>query len=175
MDNQPKNKETTGAPKALAGLAAIIGAAVAISSPITTAFEGERLHPYFDPAHISTVCDGETQVAMRDYTHAECARMLQEHQAQVYAPKVLACAPALGSTPKKFALAASIDAAYNAGTAAYCRSPMVKAFNAGRWKAGCSAFKSWYITARVNGRPKVLGGLVKRRKAESQLCMRSFT
>ena len=158
-----------------AGVAACIAAAVAICVPFTHRFEGEVLHPYRDPANIVTWCIGETRGAPKAaYTHDECAVMLQARQARDYAPAVAACVPSLATPPRRNAFAASIDASYNAGTAAFCRSPMAAAFNAGLWTAGCDAFSRWYITARIHGKPTVLKGLVARRAAERTLCLKGL-
>lgn len=145
---------------------ALIAAAVLLSVPLATHFEGLRTRPNPDPADpkLTQVCYGDTKVAMRVYTADECAVLLTARQQRDYAPAVLKCVPAIGDKPKMFA--ASIDAAYNAGVAAFCRSPMAKRFNAGDWLGGCTAFRDWYTTAKG----KVFPGLVKRRQAEQTLC-----
>lgn len=71
--------------------------------------------------------------------------------------------------------AALLDAAYNAGSAAVCKSPMVAKMNAGDIRGGCNAFQGWYI--RSDG--QVRTGLVARRSGlkndsrvnERQLCL----
>jgi len=143
---------------------AIIATAVLISAPLTAAFEGLRTKPYHDPAGKLTICYGETERAMRPYTPDECRMLLQARQAANYAPAVLKCVPSIGSHQEPFA--ASIDASYNAGVGAFCRSPMTRRFNAGDWAGGCVAFSGWRVTAKG----KVLPGLVRRREAERALC-----
>jgi lysozyme len=157
------------APKA--GAAAAIAAAVAIAAPIAMHFEGLRTKPYRDPVGIPTVCYGETQRAMREYTPAECAVMLQARQARDYAPQVLQCVPELADDRRVNVFAASVDFAYNAGVRTFCRSSMARAFNAGRWADGCRAF-GLYDKARVNRRLVVLRGLARRRAAETSLCLK---
>ena len=145
---------------------ALIAAAVLLSAPLTAAFEGLRTHPYPDPGDgRPTVCYGDTEVPMRTYTPDECRILLGARQAHDYAPAVLKCVPGLAG--KREAFAASIDAAYNAGTAAFCKSRMARAFNAGNWKAGCEGFRGWFVTAHG----KTLKGLVRRREAERSLCL----
>lgn len=61
--------------------------------------------------------------------------------------------------------AALTSASYNAGPAAVCRSPMVKAFNAKDPRA-CDKFVGWY--ERAGG--KYVPGLHNRRLKESALC-----
>lgn len=153
--------ETRTPPKAPAAIAA----AVLLSVPLTSAFEGLRTKPYRDPAGIPTVCFGETQVAMQKYTKQQCVSMLTERQVNDYAPAVLKCVPGLAAHTEIFA--ASADAAYNAGVGAFCRSPMAAMFKSGHWRAGCQAFRNWRVTA--NG--KRLAGLVRRREAERTLCL----
>jgi lysozyme len=154
-------------------IAAVISAAVAVAAPVAMQFEGLRTKPYRDPVGIPTVCYGETERAMRQYTPEQCAVMLQARQARDYAPQLLApdCVPALADPARRNAFAASIDFAYNAGTASFCRSSMARAFKAGRWSDGCRAF-GLYDKARVNGRLVVLRGLQRRRAAETQICLK---
>jgi lysozyme len=147
---------------------ALIALAVMIATPLTAKFEGLRTKPYPDPGNpkILTVCFGDTAVPMRQYTPDECAVLLKARQARDYAPAVLKCVPGLAA--RTYAFAASVDFAYNAGTAAFCKSPMAKAFKANDYKTGCAKFRGYY----VRGGGKVLKGLVRRREAEASLCAR---
>lgn len=156
----------SSAPKTPPRAPALIAAAVLVSAPLSARFEGLRTHPYVDPAGIRSVCYGETERELRTYTPDECMVLLEARQANDYAPAVLKCVPGLAA--RKEAFAAAIDAAYNAGSGAFCRSPMAARMNAGDWKGGCSAFVGWRVTARG----KSLPGLVRRRVAEAQLCRR---
>jgi lysozyme len=153
------------------GAAVAIAAAVALSAPVAMAYEGLRTKPYRDPVGIPTVCYGETEREMRQYTPDECAVMLRARQARDYAPQVLRCAPGLSDQRRSAPFAASIDFSYNAGTAAFCRSSMARAFNARRFADGCRAF-GLYDKARLNGRLVVLKGLSRRRAAETTLCLK---
>lgn len=147
-------------------------AACALCVSLTATYEGLRTKPYHDPGDGRlTVCYGETEREMRSYTAQECMSLLKDRQAMVYAPAVLKCVPAFADDSKRYAFAASIDAAYNAGTAAFCRSRMAQAFNAGQWKQGCDGFSGWFVTASG----KKLPGLVKRREAERSLCLRGLS
>jgi lysozyme len=146
-----------------------IAAACALAiAALTANFEGLRTRPYHDPGDGRlTVCYGETEREMRNYTPEECAMLLQARQERDYAPKVLKCVPGLAD--RRNAFAASIDAAYNAGVAAFCRSRMARAFNQGKWVEGCNGFVGWYETAKG----KKLRGLVRRRAAERALCLKN--
>jgi lysozyme len=63
--------------------------------------------------------------------------------------------------------AAAITTAYNAGSVAVCKSPMVAKWNAGDFRGGCKALANWYI--RAQGR--VLQGLINRRRDDMRLCL----
>lgn len=162
---QPKPAELTRAEK----IGAAIAAACAVVLPLTSSSEGLRTTPYRDPAGIRTVCYGETQLEMRVYSADECGAMLRSRLAKSYAPPIVKCVVGVTEPRRVYAFAALIDASYNAGPAAVCKSRMVKAINAGDWKAGCNAFPGWYVTAKG----KVYPGLVKRRIAERDLCLKS--
>lgn len=145
-------------------------AACALCAGLTAGFEGLRTKPYHDPGDGRlTVCYGETEREMRSYTAQECMTLLTDRQSTNYAPAVLKCVPAFADDRRRYAFAASIDAAYNAGVAAFCRSSMARAFNAGQWKQGCNLFAGWYVTAGG----KKLAGLVRRREAERALCLKA--
>ena len=160
-----RTPDKTSAP----GAYILAACALAIGS-LTAHFEGLITHPNPDPGNpkLQQVCYGDTEVPMRTYTADECAILLKSRQAKDYAPKVLECVPGFADPARKYAFAASIDASYNAGYNAFCKSRMAKAFNAGQWKQGCELFRGWYVYAGG----KKLRGLVRRREAEATLCAR---
>lgn len=164
MASEAPRKQPSTPPK----LPAIIAAAVLVAMPLTARFEGLRTKPYLDPAGIPTVCYGETELALRVYSVDECGAMLRQRLLKDYAPKVAACVPSLVSEAKANALAAFVDASYNAGPKAVCNSRMAKAVRAGDLRAACDGFAGWYVTARGKRFP----GLVRRREAERQLCLK---
>jgi lysozyme len=151
---------------------AIAGACTLAAGVLTIPFEGLVTHPNPDPANprLLQVCYGDTEVEMRVYTPQECQVLLVARQQQHYAPSVLKCVPAFEDPKRRNAFAASVDAAYNAGIAAFCRSRMARAFNQGKWVEGCNGFSGWYETA--NG--KRLRGLARRRAAEKALCLKGL-
>ena len=139
--------------------------------------------------HPVTYCYGQTdefgkvKVGTR-FTKQECDAKLAESLPRYLVP-LQACVKV--PLPDK-TMASLLDAAYNAGSAAVCRSPMVAKMNAGNIRAGCEAFyykdkngneHGWYI--RSDG--KVRKGLVARRgglpndsrKSERQLCLEGLT
>lgn len=71
-------------------------------------------------------------------------------------------------------MAALLDAAYNAGPAAVCRSPMVARINAGDIKGGCDAFRGWYVRSAGQERKGLVArrsGIGDGRKSERDLCL----
>jgi lysozyme len=149
-------------PKRLAAYAAI---AVAIAGPLVMKFEGKENDPYRDVVGVWTVCYGETKAPMRRYSDAECKALLTKRLSEDYAPPILKCVPAIATRPEIFA--ASTSLAYNIGTSAFCNSTVARRFNASRWRQGCEGFAMW-----VKAGGKVWPGLVSRRKAEAQLCLK---
>lgn len=126
--------------------------------------------------HPVTYCYGQTdefgkvKIGQR-FTKVECDAKLRESLPK-YVEGMARCATHV--FPEKI-WSALVDAAYNAGPAAVCRSPMMKHINAGNYRAGCEAFRGWYI--RSAG--AVRNGLIARRsgrpgdprKPERDLCL----
>lgn len=172
------DKKLSAGQKATA-TAAAIAAAVAIAAPIAARWEGFSGKVYKDPVGIPTYCYGETEMLRHDPTHiyakTECMDLLRKRMARDYAPKIAECLPEVA--PNRFIFGALIDASYNAGPLAVCRSPMARLVRAGQLTAACKALPNWYVTAqrRVNGKrvgkPFLLKGLVNRRKDERGVCL----
>lgn len=131
--------------------------------------------------HPITYCYGQTAEfgdvkAGTHFTKQECDAKLAESLPKYLAP-LQACVHI--EIPDK-SMAALLDAAYNAGPAAVCRSPMVAKINEGDIQGGCNAFDGWYV--RSDG--QVRRGLVDRRsgekhgdkrKSERALCLEGLT
>jgi lysozyme len=153
----------------------LCAAAALVCLPLTQASEGLRNKPYLDPAHILTVCYGETQGIdpAKIYSNDECAVRLRQRLAQDYAPRILACLPELNDERRLKVFGALLDAAYNAGPVAVCNSRMARSIHAGDWRGACNGFYGWYTTAlnRKTGVRIKLQGLVTRRAKEAALCL----
>jgi lysozyme len=164
--------------KAGAGSLAVISAAASI----LVIWEGTDLVAKKDmigTGHPMTYCHGQTDEfgkvkAGQRFTPAQCKDLLAKSLPKYLTP-LQACVKV--ELPVK-TMAALLDAAYNAGPAAVCRSPMVAKMNAGNIEAGCRAFKGWYI--RSDGKER--RGLVARRSGlpgdkrvnEMQLCLEGW-
>lgn len=159
MSKPPNKALVVGTLSAGAAMAAALG----LSTDMIGKWEGKRNDPYRDVVGVQTVCYGETRVAMRRYSDAECKAML--HKAvQGFAEPVARCTPTIATRP--YQLAAATSLAYNIGIGAYCRSTADRRFDAGDIKGGCAAIKFWN---KAGGR--VWQGLVNRRADEYRLCM----
>ena len=162
-------------PKTPSKTPAIIAAAVLIAAPMAAHFEGYRGRAYYDPAHILTVCYGDTANIdpARIYSRDECAARLRARMARDFAPQLLHCMPQLNDMRRKYVFGALLDASYNAGAGGVCRSPMAAHVRAGQWTAACWAFVGWRVSARNRrtGQRITYPGLVTRRKMEKQTCL----
>lgn len=151
-----------------AATAALVYAAI---TPFTGRWEGTDLVAKRDmigTGHPMTYCHGQTDEfgkvrAGQRFTPAQCDDLLEQSLPKYLAP-LQRCITR--EAPVKV-IAAALDAAYNAGPAAVCRSPMVARINAGNFTAACNSFAGWYISA--SGR--VVQGLINRRNAEKKFCL----
>lgn len=160
------NKRLTGT-----ALTALVASVVAATSMVLTEpNEGYSGKAYWDRyGKVWTQCFGDTANVDPSiiYSKSECAVKLRARMAKDFAPDLLKCVPDFAVPGHQLAFGALLDASYNAGPSAACRSPMAREFNAGNWAAGCTRFKGWYVTS---GGVK-LPGLVRRRAEEATFCM----
>lgn len=145
-------------------LAGLIGGSAAIGLlALVGSWEGKRNEPYRDIVGVWTVCYGETRVAMRRYSDAECKDMLADGLADFAGP-VLVVNPELRGHDNQ--LVAAVSLAYNIGPVAYRRSTVARKFRAGDWRGACNAFLSWSYAGG-----KQVKGLLNRRQAERRVCL----
>jgi lysozyme len=172
------------APPGKLGIAAAIAAAVAIAAPLAMKWEGYAPKQYLDPAKIPTWCYGETEKRLSEdpayiYSKAECATLLRARMAKDYAPRLIECLPQLRESDKiaRFVGGALLDASYNAGWAAVCKSRMAQHIRAGDLYSGCISLEGWYVTARNRrtGERIKLRGLVNRRLDEKRVCLQGVS
>jgi lysozyme len=149
------------------GLVAICGAAVAAAAlAFTPLQEGRVLKTYRDIGGVLTYCDGATENAQagKTYTPSECDAQLDRDLAR-HAEGIEACLPWDRLTDGQ--KVAFVDAAFNIGVPAFCRSSMARRASAGDMTGACDALLMWN---RVGGR-EVLG-LTRRRQRERELCLK---
>ena len=146
-------------------------AAAALATALAIPAEGLRQYAYYDPPGILTVCYGSTTdvVKGKKYSLLECRARLDADMLKAI-ETVERCAPGLPENK----LAAFGDAVYNLGSTIVCdkqRSTAARLLAAGNADEACAQLPRW-SKARVAGAMVALPGLVKRRNAEMNLCLK---
>lgn len=152
-----------------AGLAGIVGAgAAALLLAFTPLQEGRVLTTYRDLGGVLTYCDGATENARAGarYTPAQCDAQL-DRDLERHAAGIAKCMPMARLTDGQ--KVAFVDAAYNIGVPAFCRSSMARRANAGDMAGACDALLLW----RYAGGREV-SGLLARRQRERELCLKGM-
>jgi lysozyme len=112
-----------------------------------------------------TWCYGETigdaKLGQR-FTPKQCSDMLAKRLPQ-YADAI---APCIKTPISDKEYVAYTSAAYNFGSAGFCRSTIAKRLAAGDRRGACDALMQW-----VHAQGRVVKGLVNRRTAERKLCL----
>lgn len=134
---------------------------------LTQASEGLKLKPYIDPVGIPTVCYGHTGPDVKlgvPWTKAECDRVFYKDVNVAVAGLNQCVKRSLNANQA----AALVDFTFNVGVPKACSSTLVKMVNSGDYDGAGRQFNKW-VYAKVNGKMKPLGGLVKRRQADTDL------
>ncbi|TXN04867.1 lysozyme [Methylobacterium sp. WL64] len=132
--------------------------------------EGLRLAAYPDKLarNLPTACYGETRgikLGMR-FTKAECDAMLVKALGEFADKSIERCITApIGDEP----YVAFLDLVYNIGEGAFCKSTVVKRWNAGDRRGACNALLAFNKSDGVKR-----DGLVARRKREQALCLKGI-
>lgn len=143
--------------------ALVVSGSMIISLAIS---EGYKSVAYQDSGNVYTIGFGETKgVKQGDVTTPQRALVVLDKSVNGYAQSIKSCVTEPLHTYEFDAL---VDAAYNAGAAAVCKSPMVARFNLQDYEGACLAFKNWYIRDKKGN---VLKGLINRRENEYQTCI----
>lgn len=157
-------------------------ATMRIAVPLVMHWEGEHrcadepsMHcAYLDIVNVPTVCFGETlgvELGQR-FSDRECRKKLEQRLASDFRDGLHRYftddTRANRLTPERDA--AYISLAYNVGKRGAGRSTATRRLNAGNITGGCHALTWWN---KAGGR--VIRGLVRRRAAEYELCMRGVS
>lgn len=145
------------------GLAAAV---LAIAAPVIMHFEGRELTAYEDAVGVPTICDGITAgVQLGDQaTPEQCDELLQQEMSEHFAGLRRCVEGEL--SPNQWA--ALLSWTYNVGVGAACGSTLVALINQGEGAhTWCPELKRWVY---AGGRK--LRGLVRRRQAEYEICVR---
>lgn len=127
---------------------------------------GPALRAYKCPAGVWTLGFGETAGIKPGMTCTEAeawAMLCRDLKARTDAVKAMCT-----THPEPNQLGAMVSLAYNIGSAAFSKSTVLKAHNAGDFDAAARAFGLWN-KATVGGKLQVLRGLTIRRAAEAAL------
>lgn len=139
------------------------GLIVMLSLPVVSHYEGLRTKAYLDPVGIKTVCYGETlNVQDKEYTKEECKDMLTMRLGY-FAAGVSAMT---NEKVNDYQKAAFSSLAYNIGLEAFKKSSVLRLANEGKHRESCDFMLKYVYAGKT-----VLSGLVKRRKAERELCL----
>ena len=132
------------------------------------AYEGLRLTAYRDSVGIPTICYGETRSVRMGmhFNKPQCDAMLRK-RLEGFAVGLEHCIARKPETIPPEVYEGFLSLSYNIGTGGFCRSGVVRAYNAGDDVAACEAMRRFN---RAGGR--VLVGLDNRRKAEERLCLK---
>lgn len=166
---QPIKRVLAAVPKV--GKKTVGGVAAAVALSITVLikpWEGLETEAYPDIVGIWTVCYGETKGVRpgQTFTKAECEdKLLSRVTADYYQP-LTRCIAGFDQKPVEWQ-ASSISVAYNIGVSAACKSTAAQLAREGKIRESCQA---WTRFNRAGG--KVVKGLVNRRAAELQLCLK---
>lgn len=146
-------------------------AVLALAVPFIAGWEGKRNHAYLDTIAnppVWTVCYGQTgSKAYKGayYTDTECEAMLRQSVGEYYS-RISAC---MSDSVPISVQAALLELAYNVGSGAVCNSTAMRKANAGDYSGACAELDKW-----VNAGGKRVRGLVNRRNASQDMCMRDI-
>lgn len=149
-----------------------VAGAVALAVPFLNEHEGVEYRPYKDVAGVWTVCQGITGpdvILGKVYTQRECDSLLMKHLSIHKA----AVDKSLKIDVPVSTRAALYSLSYNIGTNAIRNSTVIRRMNRGDIRGGCEAFSMWNKIT-VNGKKVVSKGLVNRRNAEINLCLKEL-
>lgn len=160
----PVKPANRAGPKTVAGVGFAV--VLAIAAPFIATWEGDESVGYRDVIGIATACRGHTGpevVVGKRYTDQECADFFASDAGRT-ALQIDVC---IRKPLKPHEAAAVLSLAFNAGSAAVCKSTMVRLINTGTAAATwCNEFSKWVY---AGGRK--IKGLVNRREAERKLCL----
>ncbi len=128
-------------------------------------WEGLQTVAYRDVVGVPTICYGETRGVKMGMTATkeECRQMLAEGILD-FAAGIERCLPPNLPDP---VMVSAVSLSYNIGQGAFCRSTVARRLQAGDIRGACDAFMMWTKAGGVEWR-----GLVNRRKAEREICLR---
>lgn len=143
----------------------IAAAGLGLAVPLVIFFEGTRQQAYLDPVSIPTICSGHTGGVKLGQTATidQCDDMMAQDLLKANAALNACVLVPLNDNQR----AAFASFTFNAGGGNFCGSTMARKLNAGDYVGACNELPRWIYAGG-----KSLPGLVKRRAAERDLCLR---
>lgn len=140
---------------------------LALAIAVVGTYEGLSLAAYPDIVGIPTICYGETKNVKlgQKATKEQCDTQLSARLVE-FNQGVESCITRPLRDNERVAF---VSLAYNVGTSAFCKSSVVRRFNAGDKVGACNAILMWN---RAGG--KVVQGLVNRREKERAMCLKDY-
>lgn len=143
----------------------LTAAGVAAAFPLIVAYEGTKQTAYLDPVSIPTICRGHTGGVKlgQTATMAQCDDLTVQDLLKATAA-IDSCVHVPLNDNQRAAFASFT---FNVGGAKFCKSSAARKLNAGDPVGACNELPKWIYAG-----DKVLPGLVKRRAAERDLCLK---
>ncbi len=147
--------------------AVVVGAALGIATPLVIKHEGFQPVAYSDPVGIPTACYGTTKNVRlgQTFTKEECDILLNDELSAA----IRVVDDATDAPLNDYQLAALGSFVYNVGPAAFRSSTLLRKLNAGDIAGACDQLPRW-----IYAKGRKLPGLVKRRQAERDLCLKGI-
>lgn len=143
----------------------IVAVGAIAAAPFIADFEGYNPAAHLDPVGIPTICYGHTPgvVIGQTRTKAECDALLAMDIEESFAILDRHAKKPL-TTEQRVAFASFI---FNVGEGSFKSSTLLKKLNSGDIEGACNQLPRWVYAKGVK-----LKGLVRRREAERQLCLK---
>jgi lysozyme len=138
--------------------------AMSIAAVCVTKFEGTRYAAYQDSGGVWTLCEGHTKgVRAGDTATREQCDAWRSQDLNQASEAITQCVHVPLTVTER---AAYISFVYNVGSAAFCKSTLVRKLNGGDHKGACEQLLRWTYADGVQ-----LPGLVTRRVSERDMCL----
>ena len=140
---------------------------LALAIAVVGAYEGYSATAYPDIVGVPTICYGETKNVKlgQKATKEECDAKLSARLVE-FNKGVESCVTWDMRDNERVAF---VSLSYNIGVDAFCKSTVVRRFNAGDKVGACDAILMWN---KAGG--KVVQGLVNRREKEREMCLKDY-
>lgn len=145
----------------------LVGAS-ALAASFIVPFEGKSNVAYLDPPGVATICHGHTKgvTLNQTATDAQCVVWLGDDVKEADAAVDRLVKVELSDTTK----GAFISFVFNVGAGNFAKSTALKKLNQNDIAGGCNELPKWVYSGG-----KILPGLVRRRAAERDLCLKGIS